>query len=187
VTDPVRRAGRFADDAARSVTWSIADGRRGRRWRWTVVDRRGTLVVAHMLETAPDRSFVRLESACAAGLLTLHREPDGSVHGNRVSERGVDHLIVEPPVPAGVLIGATDLGVAALLGTVGAPVGRLQLDVLEVADDLGIRIAEISIRPTGERAWEVRTNRRTRQTELDADGLPGPGDPDSASWPLERP
>ncbi len=187
MTDPVRRAGRFSDDAARTVTWSVADGSRGRRWRWTVVDRRGTLVVAHTLETAPDGAFVRLESVTAAGLLTLHREADGSMHGNRVAERGVDHLTVEAPVPEGVLIGASDLSAAVLLRTVGAPAARVDLDVVEISDDLGLRISGLTIRPEGEGAWVLRTSRRSRLTQLGPDGLPEPSDADAESWPLERP
>jgi hypothetical protein len=185
MTAPIRRGGHFADDAGRVVTWSIADGARGRRWRWTVVDRRGALVVAHTLETDAAGRFLRLESACAAGLLTLHREADGSVHGNRVSERGVDHLTVEPPVPDGVLIGATELGVAALAGSLTLEGPRSTLDVLETFDALGIRIASENIRVDEPGTWDVRTNRQARRAHLDADGLPGADDIDSVSWPLE--
>lgn len=186
VSEPVRRAGRFLDDAGRPVTWSIADGRRGRRWRWTVVDRRGALVCAHTLETDPAGRFVRLESACAAGLLTLHREADGSLHGNRVSERGVDHLLVETPVPDAVLIGATELGVAILLRSMAVTDGRLTLDVVEIFDDLGLRIATASVRSDAGGTWDVRTNRGARRARLGPDGLPESADHDTVSWPLER-
>lgn len=185
MSDPVRRGGRFPDDAGRTVTWSIADGRRGRRWRWIVVDRRGTLVVSITLETDPTGRFVRLESAAAAGLLTLHAEADGSIHGNRVAERGVDHLTIEAPVPDGILVGGTSLGVAVLLGTISLPAGRVTLDVVEVFDDLGIRIASATIREHEDGGWEVRTNRLTRRAALDADGLPESGDRDAVGWPLE--
>ena len=187
MTEAIRRGGRLPDDAGRMVTWSIADGRRGRRWRWTVVDRRGTLLVTHTLETDPDGQFLGLESASPPGLLTLHREPDGSVHGNRVSERGVDHLTVEAPAPGAVLIGGTELGVAILLGALPHPVSRVTLDVLEIFDDLGVRIASAAIRADAEGIWEVRTNRLSRRAHIGADGLPESAERDAESWPLEGP
>ena len=183
---PVRRGGQFADDAGRSVLWSVADGARGRRWRWTVVDRRGALLAAHALETGPDGRFLRLESATAPGLLSLHREADGSLHGNRVGERGVDHLTVEAPAPAGVLIGGTALAVSILLGTMEGPAAKATLDVLEVFDDLGLRIVSATIRPTDDGGWEIRTNRATRRAHLDADSLPDAAAHDGLTWPLER-
>ena len=183
---PVRRAGFFADDAGRSVIWSVADGVRGRRWRWTVVDRRGTLLAAETVETDPDGRFLRLEAATAAGLLSLHREPDGSLHGNRVGERGIDHLTVEAPAPAGVLIGGTALSVSILLGAIDAPASRASIDVLEIFDDLGLRVVSATIRPDGEAGWEVRTNRLTRRAVLDTDGLPAAPEHDGLTWPLEK-
>ena len=183
---PIRRAGQFPDDAGRTVTWSVADGAKGRRWRWTVVDRRGTLLAAHTLETDPAGTFLRLESATAPGLLSLHREADGSIHGNRVGERGVDHLTIEAPAPEGVLIGGTALAIAVLLGAIEQPATRATLDVLEIFDDLGLRIVNATIRPEAG-GWEVRTNRLTRRAVLDADGLPATGEQEGMSWPLERP
>jgi hypothetical protein len=182
----VRRAGQFADDAGRTVTWSVADGARGRRWRWTVVDRRGTLLAAHTLETDPDGRFLRLESATAPGLLSLHREPDGSVHGNRIGERGIDHLTIEAPAPEGVLIGGTALSVSILLGAIEPPVTKATLDVLEIFDDLGLRIVSATVRPDGDGGWEIRTNRLSRRAVLDADGLPAAPEHDGLTWPLER-
>jgi hypothetical protein len=185
MSDPIRRGGRFAGDAGRTVTWSVADGSRGRRWRWIVVDRRGTLLIAHTLETDAEGHFMRLESSTAAGLLTLHREPDASIHGNRISERGIDHLAVEAPAPAAILIGATDLSVAILAASTDLPMGQVAIDVLEVLDDLGVRIATATIRFEGDGTWQVRTNRQARRARLGADGLPA-GDEDSSNWPLER-
>lgn len=186
MTERLRRGGRFLDDAGRAVVWSVADGHRGRRWRWTVVDRRGTLIVTHALETDGEGRFLRLESAAAPGLLTLHREVDGSLHGNRVSERGIDHLTVEAPASSPVLVGSTGLGVAALLAGTPRPAGPTStLDIVEVGDDLGVRVVTCTIRTDEAGGWEVRTNRVTRRLTLGAEGLPDESDRDSVSWPLE--
>ena len=187
MTLPVRQAGRLADDAGRMLTWSIADGRRGRRWRWTVVDRRGTLLVTHALETDPKGQFLGLESVAAGGLLTLHREEDGSIHGNRIGERGVDHLTIEAPAPGAFLIGRTELGVAILMASVKPPTTKLALDLVEVGDDLALRLVNATIRPDEDGAWEIRTNRLTRRATLGPDGLPESSDHDAVRWPLERP
>lgn len=185
MTEPLRRGGRFLDDAGRAVTWSIADGQRGRRWRWIVVDRRGALLVAHVLETDPGGAFVRLESAAAPGLLTLHREADESLHGNRVSERGVEHLAVEAPAPGRLLVGGTGLGVAALLAGMPGPPPRSTLDIVEIGDDLGVRLVTCTILAGAAGVREVRTNRVTRRVTLGEDGLPDEGDREAVSWPLE--
>lgn len=182
---PVRQAGRLADDAGRTLTWSIADGRRGRRWRWTVVDRRGSLLVTHTLETDRRGQFLRLESSAASGLLTLHREADGSIHGNRIAERGVDHLILEAPAPGAFLIGRTELGVAILLAALKRPASKVPIDLVEVGDDLAIRLVNATIRPDEDGAWEVRTNRLTRRATLGPDGLPESSDHDAVRWPLD--
>lgn len=90
--DRVRLAGsgRRADGA--TVTWTIADGRRGRRWREVVV-LDGDVVLSLLYETGPDRRFTHLELASAAGLATLHPEPDGTLHGNVVrTDGGVEHV-----------------------------------------------------------------------------------------------
>lgn len=196
MSGPVRRGGRLVDDAGRATTWSMAEGSRGRRWRWTVVDRRGTLVASHTLELDPGGRFSHLESAIAAGLLSLHREADGSLHGNRLSERGVDHLHVPAPAPRLVLVGSGPIGLAVLAaglrgetadeGGDAAGVGPLELDIVEVADDLGVRLAEARIRSDDNGRVEVRLDHASRRATLDANGLPLDDGPSTTSWPLER-
>lgn len=90
---PVRRGGAGTlPDGARLV-WSVAEGTRGRRWRWWLATDDGTSLAA-LLETDPDGRPTRLELAGAAGLLTLHPEPDErSAHGNVVSAAGVRPLV----------------------------------------------------------------------------------------------
>jgi len=69
------------------VTWTVAEGRRGRRWR-EVVSRDGAIIRSLLLETDVDRRFSHLELSVAGVLLTLHPESDGSLHGNRVADDG---------------------------------------------------------------------------------------------------
>jgi hypothetical protein len=93
--DWLRRAGhgRLADGSL--VTWSIAAGRRGRRWREVVV-RDAAVVSSLLFETAPDDHFSHLELSTATGLLTLHPEGDGTLHGNSIGVDGVRHVVGLP-------------------------------------------------------------------------------------------
>jgi len=105
----LRRAGRLATGAGETVLWSIAEGRRGRRWRSLRRDAAGSVVADLLLEVDPGGRWARLELATTAGILTLHPEPDGrSVHGNVVTEKGVaplalawsaDHRLLLPDEP----------------------------------------------------------------------------------------
>jgi hypothetical protein len=93
MTGPTRVAGwgRGADGTV--VTWTVAEGRKGRRWREVVA--RGTDIIhTLLLETDPDGRFSHLELARADGLWTFHPEPDGTLHGNHVTaSSGVRHVI----------------------------------------------------------------------------------------------
>ena len=88
---PRREGGRHELPDGGRVIWSVAEGRRGRRWRWVLDDDRGLVVV--LLETDPGGAPTRLEVSAAAGLLTLHPEPPGrEAHGNVVGPSGVRPL-----------------------------------------------------------------------------------------------
>ena len=93
VTGPTRMAGwgRAADGS--TVTWTVAEGSKGRRWREVVALGEAT-VQALLLETDRDRRFSHLELARADGLWTFHPEPDGTLHGNHVrpDDRAVEHV-----------------------------------------------------------------------------------------------
>lgn len=187
MSGPARRGGRIVDDAGTATTWSVAEGRRGRRWRWTVVDRQGMLVASHTVELDPAGRFSRLESAAATGLLSLHKVSDGSVHGNRVAERGVDHLHIEAPAPELMLVGGGPIGLAAIAAGLGTKVGpAATLDIIEVLDDLGVRVAECRVRRLPSGRVEARTDRGTRSVALDPSGVPLDDRPHTTSWPLER-
>ena len=77
------------------MTWSVAAGSRGRRWR-EVVAAEGTVRSSLLLELDPDGRFSHLELSTAAGLLTLHPEGDGTLHGNAVTHNGVRHVMGWP-------------------------------------------------------------------------------------------
>ena len=87
MTAPTRAAGwgRGPEDGT-LVTWTVAEGRKGRRWR-EVVARGADVVHALLLETDPNGRFSHLELARADGLWTFHPEVDGTLHGNHVRVR----------------------------------------------------------------------------------------------------
>jgi hypothetical protein len=89
--DWLRRAGRGRDTEGWWVIWSVAEGKRGRRWREV---RRRDIVVASslLLETGPDGRFSHLDLSTSAGLMTLHPETDGTLHGNVIGPEGVEHV-----------------------------------------------------------------------------------------------
>src|SRR5439155_20153876 len=92
VSRVLRRAGMGELGDGGSVAWTCADGRRGRRWRWTVVDG-GTLRHSGLIELDPAGRLGRLELDSRHGLLTLHPESHGrSINGNVVTSEGVRPL-----------------------------------------------------------------------------------------------
>lgn len=84
----IRLAGSLVLRDGLRLTWSVADGTRGRRWRAVSTDTRG---IGHvlLLEVDPAGRPSRLELTTPAGLLTLHPSADrGEIHGNVVSATG---------------------------------------------------------------------------------------------------
>jgi hypothetical protein len=157
---PQRRAGRLPLPGNGDVLWSVAEGRRGLRWRAVRRDPSGAIVSDLILELDPAGQWSRLELATSDGILTLHPEPDGSaVHGNVVTPNGVRPLalawsaahrllLLDDPVAA-VALGA---GWEDAVSGPGIVVGA----------DLSVTATDAIERPTGR-----------------PDPLPGP------SWPLE--
>jgi hypothetical protein len=129
----VRLAGRGRGSDGAIVTWTIAEGRRGRRWRESVV-RDGELVHALLYETDPDRRFSHLELAVSGGLATLHPEGDGTLHGNVVRPgSGMEHVAGMPLAPGGsVLVGGSIVASAAVAwAEQGSGGDRLPMVVLD--------------------------------------------------------
>ena len=90
MTDWLRRAGRGWLGGADLLLWSVAEGARGRRWRWMHQVDQASMGHSGMVELLPDGRLARFEVSAFGGLLTFHPEPDGqSAHGNIVTTDGV--------------------------------------------------------------------------------------------------
>ena len=117
----LRRAGSGRQADGSDVTWSVAEGERGRRWRWTVTDKGQVRHVA-LVEIDPAGRFARLELTSPAGLLTLHPEPDRrSIHGNVVTTDGVRPLALDWSATAALAIAGDSFGSAILQPGAGGP------------------------------------------------------------------
>ncbi|MEO6206401.1 MAG: hypothetical protein ABIP77_00440 [Candidatus Limnocylindrales bacterium] len=149
--------GRLLD--GRAIGWSVAEGTRGRRWRWTLMTGEGNLIHAGLVELDVGGRFARLELETLAGMLTLHPDRDGqAAHGNVVRHDRVDPIAIDWPAEASVGIAGDPFG-SAVAGWRG--VGWL------VCDDLTLEHDPIAVPPL------VRDRR----------GVPLLIDP--LEWPLE--
>jgi len=162
----LRRAGHGRDAMGALVTWSVAEGRRGRRWREVVAD--GEAVRSSLLlELDADGRFSHLELSTAAGLLTLHPEADGTLHGNAVTADGIRHV-------AGLAWdrdrAISVRGSAICLAAERRRDGTRARSWLMIDLDLRLETVDRVARPT----WQV----------VDAEGLPVLVD--AESWPLEE-
>ena len=168
MTTPVRLAGHGRREDGALVTWTLAEGRKGRRWR-EAVSRDGRLLHTLLFETGPDRRFTHLELASPAGLATLHPEGDGTLHGNVVEADGVRHVVGLPyPVDATVVVGGAALASAALAWMVE---GGLTIERVVELDPATLHLIDRPLEPQDLIA-------------IDADGAPA-ALVDGASWPLE--
>ena len=189
----VRVAGVATLDDGSEITWSLADGRRGRRWRATT-RRRGTLAGSLLLEVGVDGRLARLELATAIGLLTLHPEPDGGLHGNAVTVEGVRHVAL--PWSDNHALEVEPLRISDAV-TAGSQAGRVavgegtDVPTLIVDDDLSVRVAVRRFTRSDATTWNVDGDGTARTLVLDDRGVPvwagGAGEPGrSSEWPLER-
>jgi hypothetical protein len=160
----LRRAGHGRAPDGSIITWSVAEGSRGRRWREVVRAGEGSGIRSSLLlELDRDGRFSHLELSTAAGLLTLHPEGDGTLHGNAVTADGVRHVVGLPWDAETVVLleGSTVCAAAAGSG----PAGRGSLHI-------GL---DLSLRPTSV---------PPPAPVVDGDGLPPLEG--GATWPLER-
>jgi hypothetical protein len=174
MADLVRRAGsgRFVDGS--DVIWSVAEGQKGRRWR-EVRSKAGVVESSLLLETFPDRRFAHLELSTAAGLLTLHPEGDGTLHGNVVTATGVWHVTGLPwPAGSAVVVDGSAVSIAAAAWF-------LALD--HSPTEPSNRRAVVMIDPSlGVKAASIPADGLSHD-RIDADGLPILEN--GQSWPLE--
>ena len=160
---PLRRAGRGRLPDGSTVVWSVSQGSRGRRWREMRRTANGGLITSLLLETHPDGRFAHLELSTAAGLLTLHPEADGTLHGNVITTLGIRHVVGLPWTPRSVVfVDGSVLATAAATQTLDGGVAdgvrvSLDLDVVETHESVSL--------------------------EVDDDGLPMLDE--AAAWPLE--
>lgn len=183
----LRRAGstRLPDGAR--LEWTVADGRRGRRWRAVATDD-GRITHALLLEVGLDGRVARLELATPAGLLTLHPDARGStLHGNIVSPTGVRHLSY--PWGSGHAVSVVGRPIAdavtvhRLAASVGVGEGR-DVPSLAIAPDLTLRETVVRFERRSDGAWTLTAQGAERSLAIDARGLPFSAE-DSADWPLE--
>jgi len=162
---PLRRAGHGRTTDGREVVWSVAEGRRGRRWREAVTALGGGVESSLLLEVGPDGRFSHLELSTSAGLLTLHPEGDGTLHGNAVTPAGIRHVRGWPwDAEAVVLVDGSAVCRAVATSCPGTPRAR---PALVIGLDLALE----------RRASDVDPNAAT------SDGLPALID--ATAWPLE--
>jgi hypothetical protein len=163
MTDHLRLAGTWRLPDGALVTWTVADGRRGRRWRASsTVD--GQLTHALLIEVDPAGRVARLELATPAGLLTLH--PDASettLHGNIVTLGGVqpvtfawsrDHALSVDGRPIADAVTAHRITETTRVGE------RRKVALVAIAPDLTLREATFEFEPVRYRLWRISSSSR---------------------------
>jgi hypothetical protein len=187
MTGPTRVAGWGLITDGSVVTWTVAEGRKGRRWR-EVVARDAATAHALLLETDAAGRFSHLELARADGLWTFHPEPDGTLHGNHVRPRGagIRHVVGWPFAPDdAIVVEGSPISLAAIAWPRAASVAEGGfVDVAGVVIGAGGELDTVpSIRIehlTGSR-WQVG---EWPPLEVDVAGLPVFDG--GATGPLER-
>jgi hypothetical protein len=82
------------------------------------------MLTSLLLETDPEGRFAHLEASTAAGLITLHPEPDRTLHGNLVSTDGVMPIAGWPwSDDAVVLLEGSPISQAAAVTRLAASIG----------------------------------------------------------------
>jgi hypothetical protein len=171
---PRRVAAHERDSRNREVVWTAADGKNGRRWREVAVTPNGA-VRTLLLETDSNGNWQRLELGGADGLLTLHPEGDGSIHGNIASRTGVRHFSLGKLKPPRIDVPGSLVVEAALCWSVARQLKLGESRVVTVAsvvEPSTVALAEVTIERRTTATWELRDGDRRRLVELDESGLP---------------
>jgi hypothetical protein len=186
----VRLAGTFPLEDGGRLTWSLAEGRHGRRWRSTTLAADGRLAVVLLLEVAPDGRPSKLELAGAGGLLTLHPDEGGGLlHGNVVRQTGIEHVSIPWSADHVLVVTASPVTAAVaarwLAGRTGVGEGA-SVKAVEVGPDLHPRPATWRVARFGEDRWHLGPAGSGDGVTVDLDeaGIPM-GYAGERAWPLE--
>ena len=181
---PLRVGGRGAGLGGGSVIWSVSEGTRGRRWREVRIAG-GGIASSLLLETDPAGQFAHLELSTPSGLLTLHPEGDGTLHGHAVVSDGIEHVAGLPWDADGIALveGSTVCRVAAanlLHGLLDQPGSRAH-HAVRIPPTLWPEVVPIRVERVDRVTWRFADE---EPFALDARGLPilNGGE----TWPLER-
>ena len=185
-THGIRRAGTGLMLAGGRVTWTVADGARGRRWRSMVTDG-GLLAGTMLLETGPGGAVLKLELATAAGLLTVHPE-GGSLHGNVARPGGMEHIDLPWSDGHILIVVGTPATAAAATGIIADLVGVGEGHTIAgVGIDIGLSVRPVTyrvVRPAARR-WRFVPADGGPETAVTVDDAGVPILDEAVSWPLE--
>jgi hypothetical protein len=185
----VRRAGRASLSDGRLLLWSVAEGRRGRRWRARLTGTTGGLESDLLLELAPDGAPARLEVTTAAGMLTLHPETDqGSAHGNVVVDAGVRPIALPWSPGAAMQVAGHPITAAAIAHRLAASLAvgaAAEVPILTIDDELAVRSGIGRVRREDRDQWTIDVGGQAMSLATRKDGVPRFG-PDADEWPLEE-
>jgi len=176
-----------------TVLWSMAEGRRGRRWRATVRTPAG-LIEDLLLEVGLDGRPGRLEVTTDHGVLTLHPEPDGrSAHGNVVGHDGVRPLAFPWSPRHSFDVEGSWVPIVVMVAELAARIGvgeESGEQVLHVDRQLQVHHAERFVRHVSQGRWRIESEigPAVLTIEIDGDGLPlFPAALGAVRWSLEEP
>jgi hypothetical protein len=188
----VRLAGALELPDGAWLTWSVADGARGRRWR-AVSTVAGSISHGLLLEVDGPGRPTRLELTTPAGMLTLHPSIDQRmIHGNVVGTTGEGvrpHAFRWGPEHELEVVGrplATAVALARRRSTLAVG-GALDVDVLAITANLEVIAGRQRFQRLSESGWRVGPAGSDGaqgpgvELEIDPDGLPTGG----VRWALE--
>jgi hypothetical protein len=186
----LRRAGTGLLADGSQLGWSVADGRRGRRWR-AVASSNGAITHALLLEVDSQGRPGRLELTTAAGMLTLHPDASGRwLHGNVVGASGVRHLSLPWSDEHGIEVEGRPIAAAVTAARLARILevgeGR-DIPVVMVAADLVISEATHRYSRVDQGEWRIEAvsgNVPATVLRVDDRGIPA-GLRGSREWPLE--
>jgi hypothetical protein len=184
VAGTLRFGGRGQGPDGASVVWSVAEGSRGRRWR--EVRNTGHAVASSLLlETDAAGHFAHLELSTPSGLLTLHPEGDGTLHGNAIVSDGVEHVEGRQWDSDGIALleGSTVCRAAAihlLGGIVESFTSRAHLAVV-IPPTLWLEVKPVRVERIDDRSWRFGV-----EDPFAVDGRGLPVLRGAETWPLER-